>query len=117
MQDEISSMLDKQAIEMTTPNGWGFLSTLFLVPKNDGGQRPVKPLNRFVFTEPFKMEGMDLLRAGNWMAKVDLKDVYVMLVIQEEDRASSSYRSRIERISSNTCPLTSHAPLGSSPRP
>ena len=51
--------------------GRGFLSTIFLVPKKDGGQRPVinlKSLNKFVHTEHFKMEGIhilrDLLKAG-----------------------------------------------------
>ena len=94
MQEEIQSMLDKQAIEKAPPRGRGFLSTLFLVPKKDGGQRPVinlKSLNKFVHTEHFKMEGIhvlrDLLRAGDWMAKVDLKDAYFMLPIREEDRA------------------------------
>ena len=33
-------MLEKHAIEETTPSGHGFLSTIFLVPKKDGGQRP-----------------------------------------------------------------------------
>ena len=60
MQEEIQSMLTKSAIEETTPKGDGFLSTVFLVPKKDGGQRPVinlKSLNRFAHTEHFKMEG------------------------------------------------------------
>ena len=94
MQEEIQSMLEKQAIVQTPPGGRGFLSTIFLVPKKDGGQRPVinlKALNKFVHTEHFKMEGIhilkDLLRAGDWMAKVDLKDAYFMIPIHEEDRA------------------------------
>ena len=94
MQENIAGMLDKQAIEETTPRGRGFISTIFLVPKKDGGQRPVinlKSLNRFVHTEHFKMEGIhvlrDLLRAGDWMAKVDLKDANFMLPIRDEDRA------------------------------
>jgi hypothetical protein len=81
-----------KAIEKTMPRGRGFLSTLFLVPKKDGRQRPVinlKSLNKFVQTE--YLEGIhvlrDLLRAGDWMAKVDLKDAYFMLPIREEDRA------------------------------
>ena len=64
------------------------------MPKKDGGQRLVinlKSVNKFVHTEHLKMEGIhvlrDLLRAGDWMAKVELKNAYFMLPIQEEDRA------------------------------
>ena len=71
-----------------------FLSTVFLVPKKDGVQRPVinlKSMNRFVHTEHFKMEGIhilkDLVRAGDWMTKVYLKDAYFMIPIHQEDRA------------------------------
>lgn len=103
MQEEIEGMLEKQAIEETTARGRGFISTIFLVPKKDGGQRPVinlKALNGFVHTEHFKMEGIhvlrDLLRAGDWMTKVDLKDAYFMIPIREEDRAflKFSFRDR-----------------------
>ena len=94
LQEEIQSMMAKNAIEETSPKGHGFLSTVFLVPKKDGDQRPViniKGLNKFVHTEHFKMEGIhilrDLLRAGDWMTKVDLKDAYFMVPIHEEDRA------------------------------
>ena len=86
MHAKSESMLEKQAIEETTPRGRGFISSIFLVPKKDSCQRPVinlKSLNRFVHTEHFKMEGIhilrDLLRAGDWMAKVDLNDAYFML--------------------------------------
>jgi len=34
-------MRTKSTIEETTPKGHGFLSTVFLVPKKDGGQRAV----------------------------------------------------------------------------
>ena len=43
----------------------GFFSTLFLVPKKDGGQRPVinlKALNNFVRAPHFKMEGIHTLK-------------------------------------------------------
>ena len=87
LQEEIRSMLAKQAIEKTTPRGRGFLSMVFLVPKKDGGQRPVinlKSLNNFVHTQHFKMEGIHvLLRAGDWM------DAYFMLPIREEENPSS----------------------------
>ena len=73
--------------------GRGFISNVFLAPKKDGGQRSVinlKKLNEHVHTEHFKMEGThllkDLLRKRDWMAKVDLKDAYVMVPIHREDR-------------------------------
>ena len=57
-----------------------------MVPKKDGGQRPIinlKKLNSFVQTQHFKMEGIhmlkDLLKPGDWMTKVDLKDTYFMI--------------------------------------
>ena len=81
---EITELLQKNAIEEVTPLLQPvFYLNLFLVPKKDGGQRPVinlKALNRFVQKEHFKMEGIhtvkDLLRQGDWLAKVDLKDAF-----------------------------------------
>ena len=71
----------------------GFHSTLFLVPKEDGGQRPVtnlKVLNSFVTVQHFKMEGIhtlkDLLKPGDWLAKVDLKDAYFAVPIHPDHR-------------------------------
>ena len=62
---EIKELLGKGAIaEVHNPRG-GFYSNSFLVPKKDGGQRPVinlKALNSFVQTEHFKMEGIHTLR-------------------------------------------------------
>ena len=54
----------------------GFVSEIFLVPKKNGGHRPVvnlKALNRFIIEEHFKMEGFhmvkDLVKPGDWMTK------------------------------------------------
>ena len=73
--------------------GNGFLSTLFLVPKKDGGQRPVinlKSLNSFVNAPHFKMEGIhtlkSLLKKGDWLLKIDLKDAYFSIPISIEHR-------------------------------
>ena len=44
LQKEIQSMINKSDTEETTPKGHGFLSMVFLVPKKDGGQRPVMNL-------------------------------------------------------------------------
>ena len=50
----------------------------------------LKPLNRFIVAAHFKMEGLamlkDLLRPGDWMASIDLKDAYLSVAIWEEHR-------------------------------
>ena len=89
IHDKLTKLLQKQAIQLVDqPAETGFLSNIFLVPKKDGGQRPVinlKALNQFVNTEHFKMEGIhtvkDLLRQGDWLAKVHLKDAYFAIPI------------------------------------
>ena len=82
---EIQLMLEKEAIHVVPPGELqqGFVSSIFLVPKKGGGQRPVmnlRPLNQFIPYEHFKMEGIhmlkDLLRKGYFMVKIDLKDAY-----------------------------------------
>ena len=75
-----------------TTAGGGFYSTIFQVPKKDGGQRPVinlKVLNKCVSAPHFKMEGIHTLkhlRTGDWLAKVDLKDVYFSILIHPDHR-------------------------------
>ena len=79
-------MISKGAVtELQTLPVGGFLSTLFLVPKKDGGQRPVinlKKLNSFINAPHFKMEGIhtlkSLLEKGDWLVKIDLKDAYFL---------------------------------------
>ena len=74
-------MISKGVVsEIPTPlaQEGSFFSTLFLVPKKDGGQRPVinlKNLNSFINAPHFKMEGIhtlkSLLRKGDWLVKID----------------------------------------------
>ena len=71
--EEVRELLGKGAItEVHNPQG-GFYSNLFLVPKKDGGQRPVinlKALNSFIQTEHFKMDTLrDLVNPEDWLAK------------------------------------------------
>ena len=64
ISEEVTELLQKGAIGEVVPvEQTGFYSNFFLVPKKDGGQRPVinlKALNNFVNKEHFKMEAFTL---------------------------------------------------------
>ena len=84
MQEELSKLVQKGAIALV-PNSHprSFISQMFLVPKKDGSHRTIvdlRELNRFIRWEHFKMEGIhlvkDMLQRGDWMVKLDLKDMY-----------------------------------------
>lgn len=88
---EIKVMLRKEQIVPTQNTPGEFISNLFLVEKKDGGQRPVinlKNLNNHVPYKHFKMEGLQLishmLRKGDFMCKLDLKDAYFCLPLHKE---------------------------------
>ena len=83
-------MLEKVAVRVVSPGNTqkGFVSTIYLVPKKGGGQRPVanhRALNQFLSYEHFKMEGvrmlMALLRKGDFIVKIDPKDAYFIVPI------------------------------------
>ena len=70
-------------------------------------------------TEHFKMEGIhllkDLLRKGDWMIKVDLKDAYFMIPIHEQDRdflkftfRDKCYGVQLPAVRSSMCTLGFH---------
>ena len=87
-------MLNKGAI-VETPNHLEgeFISNLFLVEKKDGGNRPVinlKHLNQFIPYHHFKMEGLhclrNILKKGDYMCKLDLKDAYILVPLKPASR-------------------------------
>jgi hypothetical protein len=59
LEQEIASLLQKQAIEEVVQPSLAFWSRIFLVPKPGGQWRVIlnlKPLNSFIQTRTFKME-------------------------------------------------------------
>jgi hypothetical protein len=88
LDQEVKELLEKLAVHPVDQQTDGFISSLFVVPKKDGGNRPVvnlKPLNQYLIYEHFKMEGIhmlrDLLKQGDWLVKIDLKDAYLTVPI------------------------------------
>ena len=66
LEQEVNKLLVKQAIHSIHPSNQegGFISSMFVVPKKDGGSRPVvnlKLLNQYLAYEHFKMEGIRTL--------------------------------------------------------
>lgn len=91
----IQSLISKGAISVVNLFPQQFISILFLVEKGQGtGEfRPVinpKALNRFLPKEKFKMErfhtARSLLRKGDHMMKLDLKDAYYVVLIHPKSR-------------------------------
>ena len=109
----------QSAITISSEEQGQFVGHLFLRPKKDGSQRPVfnlKPLNKFVQYEHFKMEGMpmvlDLVQGGSWMTKVDLKDAYFSVRIAKKDQKFLKFRWRGSLYQFRSCPFG----LASAPR-
>jgi len=93
VQEGISSLRKKGAISVVADpshslTGEKFFSTLFLVPKKNGSMRPVidlKALNKWVETPTFQDgKATNLLRQGDWLVKVDLKDAYFTVPVHPD---------------------------------
>ena len=85
LAEEVSTLLQKGAITKvsSTNQQAGFYSKYFLVPKKDGGFRPVldlRGLNRYMKVLPFKMlqtkHIIQSIGQREWFATIDLKDAY-----------------------------------------
>uniref|UniRef100_A0A914YX61 Reverse transcriptase domain-containing protein n=1 Tax=Panagrolaimus superbus TaxID=310955 RepID=A0A914YX61_9BILA len=90
---EAAKLLEKRAIFEIKASEAVWISPIFLVPKKDGGQRPVinlKALNLMLRSKHFKMENLllvkDLLSPGAFMAKLDMQDAYFGIPIKNSSR-------------------------------
>ena len=93
MDRAIANLLAKGAVKAVQPQDYQFTSTLFLVEKDNEEFRPVinlRALNCFLGKEPFKMEGLhvvrSLLQKGDFTMKLDLKDAYYAIPIHPTHR-------------------------------
>ncbi len=85
MEQEVKALLRKEAIEVVHPHEResGFYSRYFIVPKKDGGLRPIidlRQLNHSVSQLKFKMltlrQVVSQIRSEDWFVTIDLKDAY-----------------------------------------
>ncbi|KAG2222337.1 hypothetical protein INT45_009810 [Circinella minor] len=84
----LPSTAPKEAIQQVPPHTPGFWSHLFLLPKKDGGLRPVlnlRPLNQYLPTIHFKMESWptitNMIQPGDYLTSIDLKDAFHHIAI------------------------------------
>ena len=100
LRQEVEEMLAKGALEIARDPGPGFYSRLFLVEKASGGWQPVidlSHLNEFVHHTRFKMETVASVllsvREGDFLASLDLKDVYFQIPIHRSSRKPLRFTS------------------------
>ncbi len=95
LQQELSSLLLKGAIEEVPQLDieQGFFSCYFLVPKRDGGLRPILDLRRLnlsLYKGKFKMLTlktiMSQIQGGDWFVTIDLKDAYFHIQVVRQHR-------------------------------
>ena len=84
MREQISLMLQKNAITEVPPDSPGFYSNVFLVRKASGGWRPVidlKNLNAHIHAPHFRMfttsSVLSSVEKGDYAFKIDLQDVTI----------------------------------------
>ncbi|KAL0170784.1 hypothetical protein M9458_035380, partial [Cirrhinus mrigala] len=98
MEQEVDTLLRKEAIEVVPPHvrESGFYGRYFIVPKKDGGLRPVldlRQVNRSVMRLKFKMltvkQVVSQIRSEDWFVTIDLKDTYFHISILPLNTGSS----------------------------
>ena len=95
LSKEIEELLGKGAVECVPGAAQlrGYYSFYFLVPKKDGGFRPIldlRKLNQFLKVFRFRMlRTVDVLQsvsAGDWFTCIDLKDAYFHVPVAPDHR-------------------------------
>ncbi len=94
-RSEVMTLLEKRAIERVPPaqSESSFYSRYFLVPKKDGGLRPIldlRRLNHALMRRSFRIiklkQILSQIRTGDWFCSLDLKDAYFHIQIAPHHR-------------------------------
>ena len=89
MREQISIMLQKNAITEVPPDSLGFYSNVFLVREASGGWRPVidlKNLNAHIYAPHFRMFTTSSVQKGDYAFKIDLQDAHFHVPIHPSSR-------------------------------
>ena len=91
---EIAELITKKAVEEVDFCQARFVSPMFIAPKKGGKWRPVlnlQSLNQHVSRTHFKLKVIrslkDILRQGDFMAKLDLIEAYFLVPIDYQSRS------------------------------
>ena len=118
MREQITLMLEKNAITEVPPDSPGFYSNVFLVRKASGGWRPVidlKNLNSHIHAPHFRMfttsSVLSSVEKGDYAFKIDLQDAYFHVPIHPSSRKylrfafeNRVYQFRVLPFGLNTAP-------------
>ena len=106
MREQITLMLQKNAITEVPPNSPGFYSHVFLVRKASGGWCPVidlKNLNAHIHAPHFRMfttnSVLSSVRKGDYAFKIDLQDAYFQVPIHLSSRKYLRFAFDLEEAS------------------
>ena len=118
MREQITLMLQKNAITEVPPDSPGFYSNVFLVRKASGGWHPVidlKNLNAHIHAPHFRMfttsSVLSSVEKGDYAFKIDLQDAYFHVPIHPSSRKylrfaleNRVYQFRVLPFGLNTAP-------------
>ncbi|KAL0186797.1 hypothetical protein M9458_018467, partial [Cirrhinus mrigala] len=109
MEQEVATLLGKEAIDRES----GFYSRYFIVPKKDGGLRPILDLhlkNCSIMRLKFKMltvkQVMSQIRSEDWFVTIDLKDGYFHVSILPHHRKFLRFAFRCEAYQYRVLPFS-----------
>ena len=105
INEQIKKLMEKGVIEECDFVKNKFISKIFLRPKPDGSCRLIlnlKELNKFIDTGHFKLEDIKtvktLLHQGCFLASLDIKDAYYIILIEKESRKISEIHFHGENV-------------------